>query len=570
MHTSSPDKRLVSPYPLLVLVLLVSIIPYFWGLGKADIQDVDEAAYAEIAHEMVLSGNWIDPTLDGAPFDQHPPLGVWLMAASEKLGGVKPIAARLPNALLALVGLFLTYLIGKRIVGKEVGIAAALTLVTAPAYHLMVRDSRLDMTLLVFITVAMYGIISHLYEPKKYYLVIAYIGAALAFLTKGPIGLVVPMLVVGVFILMTQRWNLIWKLGLPWGILIVALVLFPWYWAMYKAHGSQYLYTLFVVQNFKRFATTNYAGKSDPFFYFHTFLWLFLPWVVAMVWMLARDFSAFRKARFSLNKIDPGDPAPGFVTIWLIAPIVLMSFSRTKLPQYVFFVLPAAALIAGRFITKYLGGEVSERGARGFSIYTFILTLILCAGILLIVTLMFPLDGIIQYVIVGAALAGLCVLGLVSLMRKARAGLLAALALTVGLVHLLIVLHISPSMLVYQPYKGFAADLQRVNVTDKVVYFVGKNYMSSFLFYSGRHAVKVPLTDLSDFERATKSGGAAYVIAPKVNVDTLEKAGYTVEIVSTRGYFHTSLPTGKFFFKKTREKTITPMVLARVTRAGAK
>jgi 4-amino-4-deoxy-L-arabinose transferase-like glycosyltransferase len=565
MHAEK--KRLVAPYNLLVAVLLVSIIPYFWGLGKPDIQDVDEAAYAEIAREMAVSGNFLDPTLNEAPFDQHPPLGVWLMASSMRLFGITPLAARLPNALLALAGLLLTYLIGKRIADRETGIAAALALITAPGYHLMVRDARLDMALLVFIALAMYGVIAYLYDPKKYLLVIAYVGAALAFLTKGPIGLVVPLLVVGVFILLTRRFNLIWRLGLPWGLVIVAVILFPWYWAMYKAHGAAYLYTLFIVQNFKRFAAANYAGKTDPFFYVHTFLWVFLPWVVAMIWMLAKDFPAFKKARFDLNKIDRKDPAPGLVTIWLIAPIVLMSFSKTKLPQYIFFVLPAAAVIAGRFIRDYLGAALSERGTRAFSTVTALLTALLIAAVVFIVAFMFPFRAVLWFVILGAVLAGLLALALSSLVTKERASLVTALALTVGTVHLLIVLHLSPAMLLYQPYRGFAVDLKTNGITDRDIYFVGKNYKSSFLFYSGTHAIAVNETDLSPLEGATAAGKAVYMIAPAEVVPVLEGAGFAVEIVSTRDYFHTSLPTAKFMFAKTRPEAAKPMVLARVTRA---
>lgn len=303
MSISESKKSPSAPYALLAVILLISIVPYFWGLGKPDIQDVDESTYAEIAREMVVSGDWISPTLNGKPFDQHPPLVPWIMAASIKLFGATPLAARLPNALLALAGLLITYSIGKRIADKETGIAAALALVTAPAYHLMVRDARLDMALMVFIAFSLWGIVSYLYEPKKYYLVLAYLGSALAFLTKGPIGLIIPILVTGVFIIMTRRWNLILRLGLPWGLALVAAILLPWYLAMYRAHGSHYLYVLFIVQNFDRFGATNHAMKTDPFFFVHTFLWMFLPWVVALFWQLARGFLELRRGHFDLNRL---------------------------------------------------------------------------------------------------------------------------------------------------------------------------------------------------------------------------------------------------------------------------
>lgn len=571
MDTRQSERPFAGSYLLLAIVLIVSIMPYFWGLGKADIQDVDEAAYGEIAREMVASGDWISPTLNGEPFDQHPPLVPWIMALSIKLLGVTPLAVRLPNALLALVGLFLTYSIARRIAGKGTGILAALALVTAPAYHLMVRDARLDMALMVFIALALWGVVSYLYEPKKYYLILAYIGTALAFLTKGPIGLIVPLFVVGIFIIMTRRWNLIMRLGLPWGLVIIAVILLPWYWAMYRAHGSNYLYVLFVVQNFKRFATTNYAGKSDPFFYVHTFAWMFLPWIVAIFWHMARRFPELRRARFDLNRMSPQEPAPGLVTIWLIAPIILMSLSRTKLPQYIFFVLPAAAVIAGSFLSSYIDGVIGERGRRAFSIYTFILTLILAAGVGVIVTLMFPIHEVVWNFILGAVLFGILVIGLFSLISKKRVSLIATLCLMVGVVHLLITVHLSPAMLVYQPYRGFAADLSGASISDKDIYFVGKNFKSSFLFYSGRRAVTVPGQDYSLLEDATRNGNQAYVIATGEAIPALESAGYSLEVLSTRDYFHTSLPKKKFLFAKTRPDAAHPMILGRLTKYdGAK
>jgi 4-amino-4-deoxy-L-arabinose transferase-like glycosyltransferase len=567
MKMPAPDNSVTRTYLLLAAILVVSIVPYFWGLGKADIQDVDEAAYGEIAREMVASGDWVSPTLNGKPFDQHPPLGPWMMALSIKLFGATPLAVRLPNALLALVGLLITFSIGRRIAGREAGILAALALVTAPAYHLMVRDARLDMALMVFISLALWGVFSYLYEPRKYYLVLGYIGAALAFLTKGPIGLVVPLLVVGVFIILSRRWSLILRLGLPWGLALIAVMLIPWYWAMYRAHGSHYIYVLFIEQNFKRFATTNYAGKSDPFFYVHTFAWMFLPWFVAMIWQIARRFPALRRARFDIDRMSPKEPAPGLMTIWLIAPIVLMSFSQTKLPQYVFFVLPAAAVIAGVFLKDYIGGIISERGRRGFSVYTFALTLILLSAVVVVVTLMFPIPQLSWAIILGLVLVSLLGAALFSLIARKRASLVAVLCLTVGLVHLLITVHLSPAMLVYQPYKGFAEDLSAASVPDRDIYFVGKNVMSSFLFYSGRHAVTVHGQDYSALDEATRDGESVYIIAPEDVVPQLEEAGYSVEVLSTRQYFHTSLPTKKFLFAKTRAAAARPLILARLTRS---
>jgi 4-amino-4-deoxy-L-arabinose transferase-like glycosyltransferase len=570
VSTSTTKKYLGAPHILLFIILLISIVPYFWGLGKADIQDVDESTYAEIAREMVVSGDWISPTLGGKPFDQHPPLVTWMMAASIKLFGVTPLAARLPNALLALAGLLITYSIAKRISGRQTGIASALALVTAPAYHLMVRDARLDMALMVFIAFSLWGIISYLYEPKKYYLVLAYVAAALAFLTKGPIGLVIPMLVTGVFIIMTRRWNLILRLGLPWGLALIAVILLPWYWAMYRAHGSHYLYVLFIVQNFERFGTVNHAMKTDPFYYFHTFLWMFLPWVVALFWQLVRDFPALRRARFDLNRISPESPAPGFMAIWLIAPIVLMSFSKTKLPQYIFFVLPAAAVIAGQFLKDYVNAVIPERGRRAFSTYTLVLILLMAATLILIGTLMFPIESPILNVVPAAFLIGFFVLGLFSFIKGKRALLVSAFCLILGMTNLLIVLHVSPSLLDYQPYKGFAADLTQMGITDNKIYFVGKNIRSSFLFYSERSAEFVEEVDSPVLHDATDDGRAIYIITPQDVMPQLEEAGYTVEVLSTRNYFHTSLPTAKFLLAKTRPDAAFPIILARLTRESPK
>jgi 4-amino-4-deoxy-L-arabinose transferase-like glycosyltransferase len=521
---------------------------------------------------MIVSGNWVDPTLNGIPYDQKPPLVLWLMAASMKVVGVTPFGARLPNAILSLVGVWLTYLIGKRIAGRETGIVAGLALVTAPAYHLMVRYALMDMALLVFIAAAMYGIIGYLYEAKKYYLVITYVAGSLAFLTKGPIGVVIPMLVVGVYIVMTRRWNLIWKLGLPWGIFLIAAIVLPWYWAIYQAHGGQRLYTLFIATNFERFATTYYtrSGKTSPFYYVHVFLWAFLPWVVAMIGMMVNDFGRFRRARFDLNRISRGDPVPGLVTIWALAPIVLMSFSKSKLPQYIFFVLPAAAIIAGRYIKDYLDGSLPKRREKLFSISTAILTVVL-AGLVVFVTIMFPFDRIISYIVLYTALVGLCALGLISLIKKRRAYLITALALMVGLLHLLFVLFLSPSALRYQPYKGFVADLKDADVPDKIVYFVGKKYTPSFLFYSDRKAVFVEGADLSPLEEATSAGDAAYVICPQETLPTLFDAGFSVEIVSVRDCTKKaaiSVVHKKFLLRETRKDTIMPMVLARITKFG--
>jgi 4-amino-4-deoxy-L-arabinose transferase-like glycosyltransferase len=558
LDTSKPSAN---AYRWLIVITLFALMPYFFGLGMVDVRDMDEAAYGEIGREMIESGNFVDPTWNYVPFYEHPPLMLWLIASSIKVFGTNAYAVRLPGAALAAIGVFLTYLLGILLFDRKTAVVAAALLPTVPFYNLMIADARLDIALLVFITLAFLGVIAFLRQRKIVYLLIAYVACGLAFLTKGPIGIVMPALVVGVYIALTRKWGLIRELRPALGLLVIAAIVCPWYLFMYRRHGWDFVQNLVIRQNIERFFGGESFRLEDPSFYLHTFLWMFLPWVVPLGWMLIKKLVAVcrpvgRFVRGMADSRDDSDTLPMLLVIWLILPIIVMSLAATKQDRYIFFVFPAAALIAAKFIRDYLEGDLSKKETKGYGIFNIVLASLLGITLFWMVFVFYPFDSAIASLFFCGVVVFICLICLFSFRTDFRVGTIVSVVLLMVFYNFLYTTHISPIIMQYQPFRGFAHDIEVLDIPAGPIILYEtdearrQNNKPSLNFYSGR---KVIVT------------WGAYMITSERLVPHLEEIGYEVTILSIRPHYDIITPTRReFLFAATRERAIDRYVLVHI------
>ncbi len=348
---------------------------------------------------------------------------------------------------------------------------------------------------------------------------------------------------------------------------------------MYDHHGWEFIQNLVIRQNFERFFGGGNFQLEDPSFYFHTFLWMFLPWVVPLGWMLIKKIRRSHPVRRFLQRTDSsdkeGDTAPIMVVLWFVLPILLMSLGDTKQDRYIFFVFPAAALIAGQFIADYLDGALSERETKGYGIFNIVLTSLLAVALLWMTLFFFPFDSSVIYFLFAAVVLFVCVLSFVSYKKGFRVGTIISIALLLTLYHFLYTTHISPMIMQYQPFRGFAQDMKTLHVPDGPVYLYEKDCeikqadKPSINFYSGR---KVNIIWGQRPEIPTEgaaAGGGAYIIVAENLVPRLKEAGYDIRILSIRKHYDIITPTRReFLFARTRHETIDRYLLAYITRAS--
>ena len=346
-----------------ILLLLVSLT-FFSGLGRQAIADSDEAFYAESAREMLEREDWLTPYFNYQVRFQKPILFYWMVSSTYLVAGISSAAARFPSALAGLGLALITYLCARRRYGNHTGGLAGAIVATSFGYAAMAHQSLPDLPLAFFITLAIWAGLESLAPTtpgtssnQRRWLLLASSAAACAFLIKGPVGLVVPLLsILPIFLL-----HLLGKPHGAWPELrqritftnsalcvgIFFLIATPWFFAMWQEHGLSYLSRFFITENLERFATTRYNEPRGLWFYPAIILTGLLPWSPFMLLWIRPLLSSFRgKRRFTEIELQ--------LVIWSTSILLFFTASVGKQPRYILSILPPLAILLARAIDERL------------------------------------------------------------------------------------------------------------------------------------------------------------------------------------------------------------------------
>jgi 4-amino-4-deoxy-L-arabinose transferase-like glycosyltransferase len=299
----------------------------------------DEARYAEIPREMLASGDFVTPRLNGVPYLEKPPLLYWANAAALRLFGLTPWAARLPTRLFGL-GTVLTLLFGTAAIwGTPAGFAAAILYLAAPLGFAFSRVNLTDAPLTFFFTLTLFLARAALLrrEASRPWVIpsaLAGLAAGGGFLSKGLVAVVLPGAILFLWCLATRRMRFLPSLLFGPALPVFLLAAAPWF-LLAENRNPGFLQFFFIHEHFQRFSTSA-AQRPGPIYYFVLiFLAGFLPGVPFFLSSLKK---AWRRDQ----------PEALFFLIWFAVVLVFFSLSRSKLPPYLMPAFPAAAALAGR------------------------------------------------------------------------------------------------------------------------------------------------------------------------------------------------------------------------------
>jgi len=326
----------------LLVLLTVSGILFFAALGRIPLLEPDEGRNAEVAREMLATGDLITPRFNTLTYLDKPVAYFWLVAASFKLAGVNEWSARLPSAIMALGTTLLAWFLACRMFADTVGIRAGLIFATSP---LVIAFSRLvifDMTLCFIVTVAMVtcwlAITSKFTKPQLDVLFFAAMGVAA--IVKGPVGFLLPLLSILAFHAVIGRLGELKRLRWGLGTLTFLAVVLPWLLAISLRHPDFPSYA-FWQESLQRFATTTTRRAGSTFYYLPVYLAGFFPWSLFLLLACAGHLRSFRQLRDDRNR------ATAFLVSWVAVIVVFFSISKSKLPGYFLpAVLPLSILTA--------------------------------------------------------------------------------------------------------------------------------------------------------------------------------------------------------------------------------
>jgi len=336
-------------------VLLLGGVVFLWHLGSTGLWDETEPLFAEAARQMTVTGDWLTPYFNGDHRFDKPPLIYWLMAIGYQTIGVNEWAVRLPSALAALgvvsMGGYTLARCSRSWLTAWIGIAA---MALGPEMLVWGRVGVSDMLLTGCMGSALFAFFLGYAQPRldikqRWYLA-SYLLMALAVLTKGPVGVVLPALTIGLFAVYLGRFREIWQEVQPLkGGLLVAAIALPWYILVILANGEAYIEDFFGYHNIERFTRVVNNHSAPWYFYFLVVTIGFAPWSAYLPAALLR----LRVWQRSAWQAAPRPQQLGlFAGCWFISVFGFFTLAVTKLPSYVLPLMPAAAVLVALLIEE--------------------------------------------------------------------------------------------------------------------------------------------------------------------------------------------------------------------------
>ncbi|HKI65398.1 MAG TPA: glycosyltransferase family 39 protein [Burkholderiales bacterium] len=526
-----------------IAFLLVFSFAWFANLGQRDLFNTDEGRYAEISREMVASGDWLTPRLNGLKYFEKPPLQYWATAAAFEAFGQSAWSARLWTALTGFLGVLFAAFAAWRLFGAEAGRASGAILGGSLMWVFMGHGSSLDMGVSSFLSLAV-GAFALAQRDRvgpggrRGWMLFGWAACALAVLSKGLIGIVLPAGAVALYVLWQRDWRLLARLELAAGLALFLAIAAPWF-VMVSLANHEFAHFFFIHEHFERFLTKEH-GRFQPWWYFLPLLALgAVPWTLALPGALVaaarrRPLLSFQPQRFLL--------------VWCVFVFVFFSVSDSKLFAYILPIFPALAMLLGDWLPR-IGSRAlallcasAALGGAGLAALTPLATAKLSGDL--------PPDLVAGFgrgmVVAGAAVVAAGLIATVFALRVRKGAAIGWLAIGgLALTQLLLVGY--QSLAPVYSSRQIVERIRPALEAAKRVYFV-QLFDHSFLFYSRRTAIMVGYKDeldtsltwerrnyldtVEDFSRAWRRDKPAVALMPPAEYDRLRQAGLPMRLLA--------------------------------------
>ncbi|HKV56298.1 MAG TPA: glycosyltransferase family 39 protein [Candidatus Binataceae bacterium] len=329
---------IAAPARAIPLLAAFGVVLFIVNLGGYPLYTKGEPREAVTIFDIVHGGGVILPMRAGVEIPSKPLLMHWLAAlVSLGAGRVDEWTVRMPSAIFAILGLLVCYAYVRKLFDQRCGLVAALILGTTFQYLQAGTGARVDMTLTFFLELAFFEFIA-IAEDLSERTTLFYLAISCAVLTKGPIGVALPAIVAVIWMALFRRWDLLRRLRLGRGAIIVGLIGGGWYIAAIAAGGSAFAHKQLLAENLYRLFAHHgfHEGHRHPFYYMELALAAgFLPWTpvaglaAIQYWRMPRKI----EARF------------GYLLVWFAAVLIFYNFPQSKRGVYLLALYPALSAI---------------------------------------------------------------------------------------------------------------------------------------------------------------------------------------------------------------------------------
>lgn len=325
--------------PLVWSLLTLFTLIWLYVLGIRTLVPPDEGRYAEMAREMLASGDWITTRLNDIKYFEKPPLQTWMNALSFAAFGLGEWQARLWTGLCGLLGVLLTAYAGSRVFGQRAGFYAGLVLGSSFFWVASGQINSLDMSLSGMMTISLCALLiaqrdQARQNERRNWMLVCWAGMALAVLAKGLIGLVLPGAVLVLYTLAARDWAIWSRLHLGKGLLLFFAIATPWF-VLVALKNPEQPHFFFIHEHVERFFLKAHKREGSWYYFFAMLIPGIMPWLAllphSLVQAVRRDRTVFQPKMLLL--------------IWSVFIFVFFSYSSSKLPGYILPIFPALALL---------------------------------------------------------------------------------------------------------------------------------------------------------------------------------------------------------------------------------
>lgn len=339
MNTPAHNNTWFKDYPdyIFAIIMFIWVIFFLSGIFSLPLMPPDEPKYAFAASKMIDTGDFITPYFNCEPRFDKPPLIYWFIVVSYKIFGVSDWAARIPSLLATLGVIYLLYRETQRRFDTQAAVLTILVFANMPHVWVMGRAVAPEMLLVFFEVASIFSFYHGLDEEKKGHISLGYVFAACAFLTKGPIGVILPLSIIFLYflykkgILYTTK-----KLLNPVGIILFLIIGLPWYIAMFKIYGYRYFEEFFLYHNVYRFTG---QARQHPFSFYY-----YIPILLGSLYLWL-PFS--REIWMHVRKVFQEKSDEIFFVFWALFVLIFFTVSVNKLHNYILIAYPPLAIIIG-------------------------------------------------------------------------------------------------------------------------------------------------------------------------------------------------------------------------------
>ena len=501
---------------VLILIILLAASLYFFKLGVPTVWDNDEGQMLGSALEMAKSGEYLTPHLNSQIYFHKPPLYAWLTALVFKLFGFTEFWGRFWAAVFGISGVYLTYLFAKSLYNERAGLLSALIIATSPLYIVLSRMALVDVVLTFFITLSAYFFYLGFKNPtEKKWFYLMYLAMGLGTMTKGPLGIIVPGLAIGLFLIIEKKIPFIKEMELIKGLALYLLIASPWFIIETIREGSYFLKIIFGQFLFSIYMSPMQQHPGPIYYYLAVILLGFIPWSGLFV------SSLFKKPNYLLLSL-------------FFVMLAIFSTASTKVPGYFLPAFPAMAIITGNFLDEIFNGKFKLAYYAGLIFPVIFLFLTMWAIMITKIPAEYSQAAVYLQTLIILCLAGFFLAFLFSFLRPQPSWSIITWALSIAVFFVGLIVWLLP----YSENLKYTADLAyAMSGKENVAYY--KTWQPpSLIFYLNRQKYPTVIKEIFDektLREFLKTGSSACYTSEdeeiKINVPhriLKRKAGYVI------------------------------------------